>query len=85
MAATIKSAKSTDSKKIVAALAKLKVNTVVGTVDFTSGPVPNVAKTPLAGGQWRQGENKKKYDLVIVSNVTAKMVPLGGKAEAIKP
>lgn len=85
MAATIKSAKSTDSKKIVAALAKLKVNTVVGTVDFTSGPVPNVAKTPLAGGQWRQGVNKKKYDLVIVSNVTAKMVPLGGKAEAIKP
>ena len=85
MAATIKSAKSTDSKKIVAALAKLKINTVVGTVDFTSGPVPNVAKTPLAGGQWRQGVNKKKYDLVIVSNVTAKMVPLGGKAEAIKP
>ena len=85
MAATIKSAKSTDSKKIVAALAKLKINTVVGTVDFTSGPVPNVAKTPLAGGQWRQGVNKKKYDLVIVSNVTAKMVPLGGKVEAIKP
>jgi len=37
----------------VAALAKLKINTVVGTVDWTSGPVPNVAKTPLTGGQWR--------------------------------
>jgi len=84
MAATLKSAKSTDSKAIVAALAKLKVNTVVGTVDFTSGPVPNVAKTPLAGGQWRAGINKKKYDLVIVSNVSGKMIPIGGKAEAIK-
>jgi branched-chain amino acid transport system substrate-binding protein len=84
MAATLKSAKSTDSKAIVAALAKLKVNTVVGTVDWTSGPVPNVAKTPLAGGQWRAGINKKKYDLVIVSNVSGKMIPLGGKAEAIK-
>ena len=84
MAATIKSAKSTDSKKIVAALAKLKVNTVGGTVDFTSGPVPNVAKTPLAGGQWRAGVNGKKYDLVIVSNVSGKMIPIGGKPEPIK-
>jgi len=84
MAATLKSAKSTDSKAIVAALAKLKINTVVGTVDWTSGPVPNVAKTPLAGGQWRSGINKKKYDLVIVSNVSGKMIPIGGKAEALK-
>jgi branched-chain amino acid transport system substrate-binding protein len=53
-------------------------------VDWTSGPVPNVAKTPLAGGQWRSGINKKKYDLVIVSNVSGKMIPIGGKAEALK-
>ncbi|MGI9226047.1 MAG: ABC transporter substrate-binding protein [Candidatus Nanopelagicaceae bacterium] len=84
MAATLKSAKSTDADKIAAALAKLKVNTVVGTVDWTSGPVPNVAKTPLTGGQWRSGVNGKKYDLVIVSNVAGKMVPLGGKPQAIK-
>ena len=83
MAASLKSAKSTEPKAIAAALAKLKVNTVVGTVDWTSGPVPNVAKTPLAGGQWRAGVNKKKYDLVIVSNVAGKMIPLGGSAQAL--
>jgi branched-chain amino acid transport system substrate-binding protein len=84
MSAALKSAKSTDAKAIATALSKLKVNTVVGTVDWTSGPVPNVAKTPLAGGQWRANVNGHKYDLVIVSNVAGKMIPLGGKAEAIK-
>jgi branched-chain amino acid transport system substrate-binding protein len=84
MSAALKSAKSTDAKSIATALSKLKVNTVVGTVDWTSGPVPNVAKTPLAGGQWRANVNGHKYDLVIVSNVSGKMIPLGGKAEAIK-
>ena len=57
----------------------------VGTVDWTSGPVPNVAKTPLAGGQWRSGINGNKYDLVIVSNVAGKMIPIGGKPQALKP
>jgi branched-chain amino acid transport system substrate-binding protein len=85
MAAALKSAKSSDADKIAAALAKLKVTTVVGTVDWTSGPVPNVAKTPLAGGQWRSGINGNKYDLVIVSNVAGKMIPIGGKPQALKP
>jgi branched-chain amino acid transport system substrate-binding protein len=84
MSAAILKAKSTSPKALATALSKLKVNTVVGTVDWTSGPVPNVAKTPLAGGQWRANVNKNKYDLVIVSNVAGKMIPLGGKAEAIK-
>ena len=84
MSAAIRKAKSTSPKALATALSKLKVNTVVGTVDWTSGPVPNVAKTPLAGGQWRANVNKNKYDLVIVSNVAGKMIPLGGKAEAIK-
>jgi branched-chain amino acid transport system substrate-binding protein len=84
MSAALKSSKSTDAKAIATALSKLKVNTVVGNVDWTSGPVPNVAKTPLAGGQWRANVNGHKYDLVIVSNVAGKMIPLGGKAEAIK-
>ena len=83
MAAAVKSAGSTDKAKVAKAISKLKVNTIVGTVDWTSGPVPNVAKTPLAGGQWRAGVNGHKYDLVIVSNKTAPMVPLGGKVQAL--
>ncbi len=44
-----------DKQGLVDALAGLSVDTVVGTVDWTSGPVPNVAKTKLVGGQWRTG------------------------------
>jgi len=83
MAAAVKSAGSTDKAKVAKAISKLKINTIVGTVDWTSGPVPNVAKTPLAGGQWRAGVNGHKYDLVIVSNKTAPMVPLGGKVQPL--
>ena len=35
------------------AIGDAKLDTIVGHVDWTSGPVPNVAKTPLVGGQWR--------------------------------
>lgn len=84
MAATLKKAGSTNGASIVKALSKLKVNTIVGPVDFTSGPVPNVAKTQLAGGQWRQGVNGNKYDIVLVSNVAGKKYPVKSKAEAIK-
>src|SRR3546814_3541774 len=44
--------------------------TVVGPIAWGKGPVKNVAKTPLVGGQWRQG-GAFKYDLVITSNETA--------------
>lgn len=84
MAAALHSAGSTDKAKIAHAISRLKVKTIVGTVDWTSGPVPNVAKTPLAGGQWRAGVNGHKYDLVIVSNKTAPMVPLGGTVQPLK-
>jgi branched-chain amino acid transport system substrate-binding protein len=46
------------------ALADTKVDTVIGQVDFTTGPVPGITKTPLVGGQWRRTKKGKyKYDL----------------------
>jgi branched-chain amino acid transport system substrate-binding protein len=54
------------------------LDTIVGKVDWTaSTPVPNVAKTPLVGGQWRKG-TKFMYDLVIVSNKDHPEIPSSG-------
>lgn len=80
--AALEQSESLDSADIAAALSALKLDTVVGTVDFTSGPVKNVAKTPLTGGQWRL-QDDGSYDLVIVANPDTPEIPLGGTPEPI--
>ena len=55
---------------------------IVGPINFQKGPVPNIAKTPLVGGQWQVTETGA-LDLVIVTNETAPEVPLGGKLKSI--
>lgn len=60
---------------------RTSINTVVGPVKWGSGPVKNVAKTPLVGGQWRKG-GQFKYDLVIVDNSLAKNIPV---QDTLKP
>ena len=73
-----------DKAKIRDAIAATKLETIVGTIDWSAGPMKNVARTPLVGGQWRrtpQGPNK--YELVIVANKAAPMIPAGGKMEAL--
>lgn len=71
-----------DYDKVRDALAETDMNTIVGPVNFKSGPVPNVSKTPLVGGQWRLGGDFK-YDMAVVSNSGAPEVPLGGTMESI--
>ena len=49
---------------------------------------PNVAVTPVAGGQWVLSNGGKfKYDLVIVSNAEAKKkgldIPVGAKVKPL--
>ena len=63
---------------LTAAIAGMKTDTIVGPLDWTSGPVPNVAKTPLVGGQWKLG-GKFKYDLQVVNNKTAPNIPTTGR------
>ncbi len=53
-AATVKAAGGADRKALRDTVAKLKVETIVGPLDWTKGPVRNVAKTPLVSGQWRR-------------------------------
>jgi branched-chain amino acid transport system substrate-binding protein len=82
--ATLKSAGEVHNPTaFIGALSKLKVSTIVGNLDWTTGPVPNVTKTPLVGGQWRKGNTQSGYALVIVTNDQHKNIPLGGSPEVI--
>jgi branched-chain amino acid transport system substrate-binding protein len=71
-----------NSEATLEALTQTKLETIVGPLDWSGGPVKNVAKTPLVGGQWRLG-GQFKYNLVITSNETAPAVPVGGDMEVI--
>ncbi|CAB4530282.1 unannotated protein [freshwater metagenome] len=81
--AALVAAGSTDKTAVRDAIKTLKIDTIVGTVDFTSGPIPNVAKTALCGGQWREADTPTGYDLVIVDNSLNPGVPTGGTIEPI--
>jgi branched-chain amino acid transport system substrate-binding protein len=80
--AAIGASDSIESADLAAALAGLSVDTIVGPVDWTAGPVPNVAKTPLVGGQWRL-QDDGSYELVIVVNPGNEQIPTGGEPELI--
>jgi len=76
-----------DGDAVVETIAATNLNTIVGNVAWNGAGLPpfavrNVAKTPLVGGQWRL-KNGGGYDLVIVDNQTAPMIPTGGVMEEI--
>ncbi|RBY84799.1 ABC transporter substrate-binding protein [Blastococcus sp. TF02A-26] len=82
--AALEEAGSTDSQAVADALSGLQVSTIVGDLDWTSGPVPNVAKTPLVGGQWRAAEGgEHPFELVVVSNSEAPEIPAAGTVEPL--
>lgn len=65
------------------AVASAKLKTVVGDVAWGGqGPFKNVSKTPLVLGQWNKGK-KFKYELTIVNNEAAPVIPLGGKLKPL--
>jgi branched-chain amino acid transport system substrate-binding protein len=71
-----------DRRGIADAIAAMRLDTVVGPLDFTAGPVRGVAKTPLVGGQWRAGTGTP-YELVIVSNARHPEIPAAGTVEPL--
>jgi len=72
----------TDHDKVLAALTETNLNTIVGPISWGKGPVKNVSKTPLVGGQWRlSAGGPYKYGLIITENTQAPNIPLGGKME----
>jgi branched-chain amino acid transport system substrate-binding protein len=73
-----------DRKSVRDALREMTMDTIVGPVDFKNSPVKSVARTALAGGQWRRGVDGARfpYELVVVDNALAKSIPVG---DGLKP
>lgn len=69
--ALVQSGAPKDRAAVRDVFATTKLDTVVGPVDFASSPIRNVAKTQLAGGQWRKSSGKHAFDLVITENTLA--------------
>lgn len=66
---------------IAKAIKETRLQTVLGFVDFSKGPVPNVAKTPLAGGQWQFSNGKPSLE--IVKNSHSPEIPLTAEMQSI--
>ena len=65
---------------VARAINRLNVLTTVGRVNFTKGPVPHVATTPIIGCQWIKAKSGPyKLDNVITSNADDPRVPIGAK------
>lgn len=80
---TLKRTQDVKSKASIRdALVATRLDTIVGPISWSGGPVRNVAKTPLVGGQWVKGQ-KHMFDLMIVNNQTAPSIPTGGQLKPI--
>jgi branched-chain amino acid transport system substrate-binding protein len=66
----------TDRQALADAIKATSMDTIVGPVDWTSSQAdfPNVSRTPLVGGQWRQGSTWP-FELEIVSNADHPEIP----------
>ena len=54
------------------AMANLKMDTIVGPIDFAGSPIKNVARTEVAGGQWRKTNGGKfAFDIRITETTLA--------------
>ena len=87
----LKRAENLDDKEtIIKAVSSINLaDSVAGPIDFTapvapSTPhsVPNVVATPVYGGQWVKG-TEHMYELMIICNEAAPMLPLQGELQPI--
>ena len=69
-----------DKGNVAKEISTLKTMTIIGQVDFTSGPVPNVSPGPNVGAQWIKSKEGSKFpfELVLTENATDPKVPVGG-------
>ena len=70
-----------DPQSVVEAIQATQLNTMVGAVNWSTGPVKNVSKTPLVAGQWQKPADK--LELVITTNVQAPEIPVGGELKLL--
>jgi branched-chain amino acid transport system substrate-binding protein len=68
----------TDKESLRDAIVATNLNTIVGHIDWSNGPMKNVCKTPLVAGQWVKGD-KWPFDLIVVANTEAGDIPVKAK------
>ena len=73
-----------DKAAVAKSLASLKTTTMMGKVDFTKGPVPNVSPTAMIGAQWVKAPagSKWKLDYVLTENAGDASVPVSAKVKS---
>ncbi len=70
----------TDKKALAQAISTLKVDTPLGPLDWTKGPVKNVVTTAIPGAQWvKAAGGKYPLDLVLTENIDDKSIPVQAK------
>jgi branched-chain amino acid transport system substrate-binding protein len=72
-----------DKAAVAKALSTLNTQTMIGKVDFTSGPVANVSPGPIIGTQWVAAKEGSKFplDYVVTENATDPKVPVEAKLQ----
>ncbi|MEZ2330268.1 ABC transporter substrate-binding protein [Mesorhizobium sp. RCC_202] len=77
------SSNAKDKAAVAKALSTLKTDTMIGKVDFTSGPVANVSPGPIIGTQWVAAKDGSKFplDYVVTENATDPNVPVEAKLQ----
>ncbi len=81
MSALQASGAAKDKAAVAKAMSTLKTTTIAGLVDFTAGPVPNVAVGPIIGTQWVKAKAGSKFplDYVVTEHATDPNVPVEAK------
>lgn len=75
----------TDGAAIDRAVGELTLDTIVGELDFTAGPYPNVAVTYPVGAQWVIDDAQPTgYDIVVVSDPFDTGTPVTAAPEPIQ-
>lgn len=69
--------------KVADALRVMKLDTVIGRLDFAGSGIKNVSKMRVVGGQWRNGSDGKQ-DIFITHNRTAPEIAVQRKFELLK-
>jgi branched-chain amino acid transport system substrate-binding protein len=82
--AALKRAGVGDRRAIVDAIRSTDMQTVVGHLAWgrDRGLPPTVARSPLVGGQWRQGRDFP-FDLVLVSNADYPQIPVASRLQPL--
>ena len=73
-----------DHKAVRDAIATMKLESIVGPINFKDSHIKSVAVTQLVSGQWRRAKSGKfPYELLICYNGTAPNIPVEAKLELL--